>query len=320
VKINYLGLSGDDPTITQFATNSGTATGHAAAVGAASMGASYFRANQICLPATYPNYTLEDYSSSGGTPILFDAEGNRLAAPVVRQKPDFVAPDGGNTTFFFSPLGARTSSIPACVNLDGTYNFFGTSAAAPHAAGVAALLLQAQPKATPAQIFKALSSTAIDMGAPGVDFDTGAGFIQADAALTALAPVASLSTQVRAFGPVVIRSGTGSQSVTLTNTGGSVLTVGIISVTGAGYTVSSNCGTAVAAQASCTITVGFATQTAGTYPGTLSIASDGVTGGTSQVALTATGSVPPGGGAFGLMMLLPGFAAALLRRRRKSGV
>src|SRR5262249_50790019 len=65
-------------------------------------------------------------------------------------------------------------------------NFFGTSAAAPHAAGVAALMLSAIPGLTPAQIRSALENTALDMGVPGFDTDSGFGLIQADAALASL--------------------------------------------------------------------------------------------------------------------------------------
>ncbi|MGN6733433.1 MAG: Calx-beta domain-containing protein, partial [Candidatus Binatia bacterium] len=70
-------------------------------------------------------------------------------------------------------------------NGNGFPNFFGTSAAAPHAAGVAALLLQAKPGSTPLQIYAALENTAIDMGAPGFDYDSGFGLVQADTALAA---------------------------------------------------------------------------------------------------------------------------------------
>jgi subtilisin family serine protease len=73
---------------------------------------------------------------------------------------------------------------------DGFPNFSGTSAAAPHAAGVAALLLEANPNATPDQVYQALEISALDMedpytpgSDPGYDSASGYGFIQADRAL-----------------------------------------------------------------------------------------------------------------------------------------
>jgi subtilisin family serine protease len=156
-------------TIQEFATNSGTIFGHANAVGAEAVGAA--RYTQTPVFGVSPP-VLETFSSSGATPILFDLAGNRLATAEIRAKPEIVAPDGGDTTFF----GFDTDG-------NGFPNFFGTSAAAPHAAGVAALILQARPSSTPLQIYAALENTAIDMGAPGFDYDSGFGLIQADAAL-----------------------------------------------------------------------------------------------------------------------------------------
>ena len=83
--------------------------------------------------------------------------------------------------------------------MDSFPNFSGTSAAAPHAAAVAAQLLQLNPNATPQQIYDLLADTAIDItsvfnaadpGNPitrtglGVGFDdySGAGLIDASAA------------------------------------------------------------------------------------------------------------------------------------------
>ena len=120
------------------------------------------------------------FSSAGGVPTLFDTAGNRLPVPQFRQQPALVAPDGVNTTF----LG------PIDVEGDGFPNFFGTSAAVPHAAGVAALLKDLNPAASPDEIYNVLKATTIDMDDPdtpqfdtGFDFRTGFGLIRADVSL-----------------------------------------------------------------------------------------------------------------------------------------
>ena len=160
-------------TINEFPTDSPTLFGHANAVGAEAVGAAFF--------LDTPEYgvsppLLESFSSAGGTPILFDTSGTPRAAPEFRSKPEITAIDGVNTTFFFDDSHGG----------DGIDDFFGTSAAAPHAAGVAALMLQAQPGATPAQANAALESTAIDMGPAGFDNESGYGLIQADQAIASL--------------------------------------------------------------------------------------------------------------------------------------
>jgi Calx-beta domain/Subtilase family len=167
-------------TIQEFPTNSRTIYGHINAAGAEAVGAARYTRTPA-FGVSPPE--LESFSSSGGTPILFDTAGNRLTNAEIGSKPEIVAPDGGDTTFF----GTDTDG-------NGFPNFFGTSAAAPHAAGVAALLLQAKPGSTPLQIYAGLENTAIDMGASGFDYDSGFGLIQADAAL-AIAPI-SLSISI----------------------------------------------------------------------------------------------------------------------------
>lgn len=281
-----------------FATSSPTIQGHPGAAGAAAVGASYFRANPVCLPAVYPAYTLESYSSAGGDPILFDKTGTSQT-PVIRQKPDFVAPDGGNTTFFAQKLGARSSSVPQCQNAAGTWNFFGTSAAAPHAAGVAALLMQAVPAATPDLIFKTLGDTAIlgmatKAGGPveaAVNFDTGHGFIQADAALAKIVPrVLSLSSKAISFGDQRVGATSTMQSVTLTNGGG--FPTRISAITGSGdFTVTNNCPMApatLASKASCMVQVAAAPTTTGARSGSVSIGSDAASS-PDSVSLSANG-------------------------------
>ena len=81
-----------------------------------------------------------------------------------RTKPDLMGPDGVST--FLYP------------------EFLGTSGAAPHVAGAAALLLQQirreNPSASADQIIKLLTGSAIDMGPPGVDSVYGWGRLQLD--------------------------------------------------------------------------------------------------------------------------------------------
>lgn len=117
----------------------------------------------------------EPFTSLGGVPILFDVAGNPVN--IVRNQPRFTGPDGGNTTFFGSDTSFDADSFP---------NFFGTSAAAPQVAAVAAQLLQADPDLTPDDIYALLAASAIDMSSPGYDLLTGTGLVQADAALAAL--------------------------------------------------------------------------------------------------------------------------------------
>jgi len=175
--------------IESFATASATIQGHPGAAGAAAVGAAFYFDTPAC--GTTPA-TLESFSSEGGAPILFSTAGTRLATPIVRQKPDFVAPDGINTTFLgftlasdtppFPKTGLLSTTVAACQNDTSYPNFFGTSAATPHAAGIAALALQASPIATPTQIYGSLRSSALPMSSTTPNFNSGYGFIQADAA------------------------------------------------------------------------------------------------------------------------------------------
>jgi subtilisin family serine protease len=61
--------------------------------------------------------------------------------------------------------------------------FTGTSSATPHVAGVAALVLQADPSLSPADVERILTETATDTGVPGPDTATGFGYVDAYAAV-----------------------------------------------------------------------------------------------------------------------------------------
>jgi PKD repeat protein len=179
-------IFGSSNTLNEFQTNSGTLFGHANAAGAEAVGAAFFLDTPefgIAPP------TLEPYSSKGGTPILFASNGSPLGGPVIRSKPEITAVDGVNTTFFFDDSHGN----------DLIDDFFGTSAAAPHAAGVAALMLQAQPGSSPQQINTALEGSTLDMNAAGFDHDSGYGLIQADAAIAALLAAGSNNLPTAGF-------------------------------------------------------------------------------------------------------------------------
>ncbi|MGH2670413.1 MAG: S8 family serine peptidase, partial [bacterium] len=149
--------------------------GHPNAAGAEAVGA----ADYLETPAFGRAPALEPFSSAGGVPILFDRDGRPLATPARRRKPGVVAPDGVNTTFFFSDRENDEDGFP---------NFFGTSAAAPHAAAVAALILHANRTLFPQAVYERLRVTANDMGPPGFDLESGFGLVNAERAVAPAAP------------------------------------------------------------------------------------------------------------------------------------
>jgi subtilisin family serine protease len=127
--------------------------------------------------------TPEFFTSFGPTTILRDGSGNALANPEIRNTPLITGPDGGNTSFFGTDSGSDADAFP---------NFFGTSAAAPHVAAVAALLMERAAdlgiSLTPTQIYSILFSSTVDLSMPGYDFVTGYGRLDANLALAHLVP------------------------------------------------------------------------------------------------------------------------------------
>jgi hypothetical protein len=122
--------------------------------------------------------TVENFSARGPVthyfqPINGTTPSAAISPPQVIDKPDVAATDGGQTSFF-QPNG-------------GVFRFFGTSAAAPHAAGVAALQLSANPSLTTSQIFDAQEATARAVGAQP-HTAVGAGLIDAQAAIASKPP------------------------------------------------------------------------------------------------------------------------------------
>jgi len=101
----------------------------------------------------------------------------------------------------------------------------------------------------------------------------------------------SLSATSLSFGSLGVGSTSGSQTVTLTNTGGSALSNIGISITGAGassYVFANSCGSSLAAGANCTIHGHFAPTSPGAQPAAITI-TDSATGSPQSIALSGSG-------------------------------
>ncbi|MEP6673729.1 MAG: S8 family serine peptidase [Ferruginibacter sp.] len=159
----------------------GQTHGHSSAVDAFSVAAT-----PAVSPGPYPlaffaGNSIETFSSDGPRRIFYTAAGTPISGGVTfasgggttRSKPDITAADGVSTTL---PLNG------------GLNPFYGTSAAAPHAGAIAALLKAANPAMTATQIRTFLTTTALDIESVGNDINSGYGIVQAFQAMQAVAP------------------------------------------------------------------------------------------------------------------------------------
>ena len=114
---------------------------------------------------------------------------------------DITATDGAANTFFGSPSGS-------------VYRFYGTSAAAPHAAAVAAVLADAQPCAGSDDLATALTSGAAPIGSFGVDA-VGAGLVDGVAALSELEAIAGCPPTIAPIADVHLIAGQAGDPITV---------------------------------------------------------------------------------------------------------
>ena len=102
---------------------------------------------------------------------------------------DLVAP-GGDTDVDLNgdsyPDGVLQETFQGDPTQFGLFLYEGTSMAAPHVSGVAALLMARNPGATASQVQQAMENTALDLGPAGRDDQYGHGLVQAADALAAI--------------------------------------------------------------------------------------------------------------------------------------
>ena len=108
---------------------------------------------------------------------------SRGAADGTGPQVDVVAP-GDTIMAALSPSVLAPLTECAEIQQPGYFCISGTSMASPHVSGVVALMLQANPQATPTQVKQCLRSTAVDMMTPGFDIHSGLGMVDTKAALT----------------------------------------------------------------------------------------------------------------------------------------
>ena len=164
-----------------------------------------------------PLTPVELFSADGPRRVFYNSDGTPITPGRVsgtggqlRNKPDVAGADGVSTT----------------VPIPGLDVFFGTSAAAPHAAAIAGLLKSAVPTATRSRIRTAILDGALDIEAAGNDRDSGRGIVSAFNSLAGIGARPAAFIEVSALsatptsGDVILPGGSGQIAVTLVNNGG----------------------------------------------------------------------------------------------------
>jgi hypothetical protein len=215
---------------------------------------------------------IESFSSRGPITVQFPSPA-QIQAPLLAA-PDGIYVDAAGT--YFTPY-----LFP-----DG--NFYGTSASAPNAAAVAALLRGAFPSLTVSQLLTALESGATQLGASAPDGTFGYGRVDAVGALGTLpgptiTPLSNATIEDGSSTPAVpfTVSATGAVHFTVTSSNPALVPAKLAAAGQAGVTLApSTCGTSTL---QCTVSITPALAQAGTADVTLT-ALDGANRPASAIA------------------------------------
>ncbi len=204
--------------------------------------------------ANWLNGPQEDFSSQGPT-----TDG--------RMKPEISGPDGTSSFIYPPPEG-----------------FLGTSAASPHVAGAAALILSNNAGFTVSQLWNSLTSTAIDLGSPGLDPIYGYGRLNLS---TIFVDPASID-----FGGVMVGSFLES-TITVRNIGAPSLTFGAITAPAVPFMlVADSCtGNPPPLSGTCALKIRFLPPSIGNFSSALTIPSNDPSRGLLPVPLKGKGQL-----------------------------
>ena len=215
-------------------STAGRTKGHACAADA--FGVAAVSAHSVTTPFTAAA-KVETFSSDGPRQVFYYANGTAITpgnfsstGGTVRQKPDLAAADGVATAVpHFQP-------------------FYGTSAAAPHAGAIAALLKARNPSLTTSEARAALTTGVLDIEAAGRDRNSGVGLLMADLALQAvgIAQAPTITGFAPTAGPVgttVTLSGTKFSGATAVRFNGVSAVFTVISTTNISVTVPTGAAT-----------------------------------------------------------------------------
>jgi subtilisin family serine protease len=141
----------------------------------------------LAVGALMSDDTVASFSARGPV-VWLDSDGSGPAAGTTLIKPDLTAPGWGILSSSAGGFGAES----------------GTSMAAPHVAGVVALVKEANPALPAAAIADIVRSTATDLGPAGPDADYGHGEVNASAAVAAALQAAGAPDTAIASGPPAV--------------------------------------------------------------------------------------------------------------------
>ena len=223
---------------------------------------------------------IEPFSSIGPVTLIFPQQ-TQVQAPVL------VAPDGIN-------VDATGTYFAGSLFPDG--NFYGTSASAPNAAGIAALIRGAFPALNASQLVAALKAGATQLGSVTPDGTFGYGRIDAIGALgtfpaptmTALPASAALTAGSSSASYPFTVSGTGALHFSVTSSDVSSIPAAVVAAGSAGVTITpADCGVSTL---TCAATVMPANGPGGTVNLTIAAADGANRSASSSIVVSVTGN------------------------------